>query len=123
MHCVGELMQFSHACFTSLLVGATLKNSSTGNTSLFLERLRRFMPSVDGKMAYLLISELIFLQKTSAIQNNSVTLSSVIIVSNVLVKLLTINYKVAECLAVSQIIPLLFFVENVNLLSLTRIIK
>ena len=81
------------------------------------------MPSVDGKMAYLLISEIIFLQKTSAIQNNSVTLSSVIIVSNVLVKLLTINYKVAESLAISHIIPLLFLVENVNLLSLTRIIK
>ena len=81
------------------------------------------MPSVDGKMAYLLFSELIFLQKTSVIQNISVTLSSVIIVSNVLVKLLTINYKVAECLAISHIIPLLFLVENVNLLSLTRIIK
>ena len=109
--------------FYKFVGSATLKNSSTGNTFLFLERLRRFMPSVDGKMAYLLISELIFLQKTSAIQNNSVTLSSVIIVGNVLVKLLTINYKVAECLAVSQIFPLLFLVENVNLLSLTRIIK
>ncbi len=64
--------------------------------TILLARWRRFMPSVDGKMAFFLISELNSLQKSSATQNNSVTLSSVIIASNVLVKLLVINYKAAK---------------------------
>lgn len=71
-------------------------------------RLRRFLPSSDVKTAFFLISALNSLQKSSAIQNNSVTLSSVILASNVLVKLLIINYKVTKHLAILQITPLLF---------------
>jgi hypothetical protein len=75
---------------------------------IFAARLRRFLPSFDGKTAFFLISALNSLQKSSAIQNNSVTFSSVIIASNVLVKLLIINYKVTKHLAILQIIQLLF---------------